>query len=246
MLTNFHTHSTWCDGNSTPEEIVRKAIEGGLSALGFSSHSDMVEDLPAYIAEIRRLQAGYAGRLRILCGLEAEFAKPFQRPEGLDFVIGSFHFITGLDGESFAFDASPKVLADGIREHFAGDASAFVKAYFAFEREMVKRTDFDFLAHPDLVRKFNAKHPYFDESAAWYQDELALTAEAIAASGKIVEVNTGAISRGWLDDAYPSPSFRALLRERGVKFILSSDSHDANTLTAAFDRFALTEAFVTL
>ena len=97
----------------------------------------------------------------------------------------------------------------------------------------------------EIVRKFNAKHPYFDESAGWYREELERTADALAASGKLVEVNTGAISRGWLDDAYPSLSFRALLRERGVKFILSSDAHSADGLDCAFDRFA-GESFVTL
>ena len=33
MLANFHTHSTFCDGNNTPEEVVRAAIELGFSAL---------------------------------------------------------------------------------------------------------------------------------------------------------------------------------------------------------------------
>ena len=106
--------------------------------------------------------------------------------------------------------------------------------------------DFEILGHPDLVRKFNVKHPYFDENAGWYLKELEKTADAIAASGKIVEVNTGAISRGWLDDAYPSPSFRAMLRERGVRFILSSDSHAAETIDCAFDRFAGAEDYVDL
>ena len=109
---------------------------------------------------------------------------------------------------------------------------------------MVRRFDFDVVGHPDLCRKFNTKHPYFDEGAEWYREELALTADAIAASGKIVEVNTGAISRGWMEDAYPSAPFRALLRERGVRFILSSDSHAADTLDCAFDRFAAAETYL--
>ena len=166
--------------------MVLAAIEKGFDELGFSSHSDMIADFPAYVAEIRRLQAKYADRIRILCGLEAELAKPFVRPEGLDYVIGSFHFITAPDGGCFPFDHSPEKLEEGIRDHFGGDGAAFVKAYFAFEREIVKRDDFDFLAHPDLVRKFNAKHPYFDETAAWYREELAKTADAIAASAATV------------------------------------------------------------
>ena len=98
--------------------------------------------------------------------------------------------------------------------------------------------------HLDLVRKFNVRHPYFDESAPWYMEELVQTADAVAASGKIAEVNTGAISRGWLDDAYPSAAFRDLLRTRGVKFILSADAHSASAIDCAFDRFGDCEAFL--
>ena len=42
----------------------------------------------------------------------------------------------------------------------------------------------------------------------------------------------------------PSAPFRAMLRERGVRFILSSDSHAADTLDCAFDRFAAAEDYV--
>jgi len=239
MKTNYHTHCTFCDGKASPEAMVLAALEKGFDELGFSSHSDMVEDLSAYVAEIRRLQAKYADRIRILCGLEAELAKPFVRPEGLDYVIGSFHFVSAQDGAVVPVDHTPELLANGLRDHFGGDAVSFVKTYFALEREIVKRDDFDFLAHPDLVRKFNAKHPYFDESAAWYREELVKTADAIAASGKTVEINTGAISRGWLGDAYPSAEFRELLKARGVKLILNSDAHTPEGLDCAFERFMI-------
>ena len=82
------------------------------------------------------------------------------------------------------------------------------------------------------------------ESDADGEVEVEATAEAIAASGKVVEVNTGAISRGWLDDAYPSASFRDLLRVKGVKFLLSSDAHAADAIDCAFDRFGDAEEYL--
>ena len=120
---------------------------------------------------------------------------------------------------------------------------AFVRAYFAQEREMLAKFDFDVLGHADLVRKFNVKHPYFDEGAVWYCEEVERTVEAIVASGKVVEVNTGAISRGWFDDVYPSAEFRALLRQRGVEFVLSADAHSADAIDCAFDRFTAAEEY---
>ena len=243
-MTNYHTHSTFCDGGDSPEAMVAAAVERGFSAIGFSSHSDMLADPAAYRAEIRRLADVYAGRIRVLLGLEAELAKPYSRVPGeYDYVIGSHHFITAPDGGFFAFDHKPSILLDGVRDHFGGDSAAFVKAYYAAIRSTLS-LDFEIVGHADLVRKFNTRHPFFDEDASWYRDELERTADAIAASGKLVEVNTGAISRGWLDDAYPSPLFRSLLRERGVRFILSSDAHSAKTLDCAFDRFGDAETYV--
>jgi histidinol-phosphatase (PHP family) len=243
LKTNFHTHCTFCDGAAPPEKMVEAAIERGFATLGFSSHSDMVKDFAAYKAEIRRLAAKYSDKISVLCGVEAEYDTHFQRGD-LDYVIGAVHYVTAPDGARFSVDNTPNILFDGIRSHFKGDSAAFVQAYFAFEREMIATYDCDIVAHVDLVRKFNAKHPYFDESAPWYLAELEKTADVAAASGKLVEVNTGAISRGWLDDAYPSPAMRALLRERGVKFVLSSDSHAPDTIDCAFDRFAAAEEYV--
>ena len=257
--TNFHTHTVWCDGKDTAEAVVQSAIEKGFDAIGFSSHMSFpasqdwelsAADAPAYVCEIERLREKYASRIKVYCGGEADYIRGITTPEhsryaamNLRYLIGSLHMVIAPDGGRVWVDSSPKLLAECIERHFGGDAKAFISAYFEQQREMLG-FDFEILGHPDLVRKFNVKHPYFDENAGWYLNELEKTADAIAASGKIVEVNTGAISRGWLDDAYPSPVFRAMLRERGVKFILSSDSHSAETIDCAFDRFAAAEDYI--
>lgn len=261
VKTNFHTHTVWCDGKDTPEAVVLSAIGKGLEAIGFSSHMAFPaaqswelqpEEAGAYVDEIRALQKKYAARIEIFCGGEADYVRGITTPEkaryaemGLDYLIGSLHKVIAPDGGGVWADSSPENLASGIRDHFGGDARAYLTAYFEQQREMLGY-DFDVLGHPDLVRKFNARHPYFDESESWYLEELEKTADAIARSGKTVEVNTGAISRGWLDDAYPSAAFRAMLRKRGVRFILSSDSHSADTVDCAFDRFSGVEDYLDL
>ena len=259
VKSNYHTHTTWCDGKNTPREMAEAAVAKGFDALGFSSHAMLPQDdvdwvltpekAVRYAAEVRALAEEFAPRLRILCGVEADYVPGGAEPSRAayaavspDYIIGSVHFVRAADGAIVPVDHSPALLSDGIRDHFGGDAAAFVKAYFAAVRESLA-FDFDIVGHPDLVRKFNAKLPWFDETADWYRDELARTAGAVAASGKLVEVNTGAISRGWLDDAYPSPEFRALLRECGVRFVLGSDAHSADGLDCAFDRFAEEETY---
>ena len=259
MKTNFHTHTLWCDGKSSTEEVVAAAIEKGFSAIGFSSHMAFPSQEPwelklgdagAYVSEIAALREKYASRIEIFCGGEADYIRGHTTPDraryaamGLDYLIGSLHTVVSSDGVSVSVDSSPEILFAGIRDGFGGSARKFIEAYFEQEREMLG-FDFDVLGHPDLVCKFNSRHPYFDPRESWYVRELELTAEKIAASGKIVEINTGAISRGWLDEAYPMPVFRDMLRARGVRFILSSDSHEASTVDCAFDRYADAEHYV--
>ena len=273
MKTNYHTHTTWCDGADGAETMVLAAIEKGFAELGFSSHAMFPEaelgwtlteaKIVPYFREIRGLARRHAGEIGILCGVEADYVPGPAAGGGAasggagaapdravyarfapDYVIGSVHFVTAPDGFRIPVDMSPDSLFCGIIDHFGGDAEAFVKEYFRLEREMAAKFDFDLVGHPDLVRKFNAKHPWLDENAPWYLDELERTADALAASGKPVEVNTGAISRGWMDDVYPSRRFRDALRSRGVRFVLSSDAHSAHALDCAFDRFGGCEDFV--
>jgi len=261
LKSNFHTHSNWCDGRDTPEAMALAAIEKGFGVLGFSSHAMVPgheldwtlseKTLPEYAASIRSLAKSLAPKIRILCGVEADYVEGGSNPDRKtydnikpDYIIGSVHNVIAPDGAFISVDHTPEILDAGIRDHFGGSAEAFVRAYFKQQRDMIANFDFDIVGHPDLVRKFNAKHPYFDENADWYREELEKTADVLAASGKLTEVNTGAISRGWLDDAYPSPAFRKMLRERGVKFVLSSDAHAVAGLDCAFDAFEREEDYV--
>lgn len=255
MISTFHTHSTWCDGKNTVEEMIVGAIERKFEAIGFTSHAMFPyfenwslgpSAAKAYVAEVRAAAEKYAKYIKVYCGLETDYIPGVTTPEksryaeyGLDYIIGSLHWVNKV-----AVDHTPDILNEGIRDVFGGSAKALITAYHEQLREMVSRYDFDILGHPDLYRKYNVKHPFFDESEQWYRDELVKSADVIAASGKLVEVNTGAIGRGWRDDAYPSDEFRALLRERGVKFVLNSDSHSVDSLDAGFAKYASAEDYV--
>ena len=65
QLSNYHSHCTFCDGRSIPEDFVRFAITHGFRAYGFSSHSPLPfetfwnmskDDMPEYLQEINRLK----------------------------------------------------------------------------------------------------------------------------------------------------------------------------------------------
>ena len=79
MLSNLHTHTTYCDGKSTAEETVRFAIDAGFKSLGFSGHgytpSDLrycMKDVDGYIAEITALKEKYRDKIEIYLGTEED------------------------------------------------------------------------------------------------------------------------------------------------------------------------------
>ena len=62
---NFHTHSIFSDGKSTPDDVVVEAINQGLKAIGFSDHSPVPfensfaiknDEIDNYITTIRSLR----------------------------------------------------------------------------------------------------------------------------------------------------------------------------------------------
>ena len=55
-------------------------------------------------------------------------------------------------------------------------------------------------------------------------------------AGKIFEVNTGAMSRGYRTAPYPAPHLLEALREMGGKITFTADAHSRENLTFAFEQ----------
>lgn len=250
LKTNYHTHTTFCDGKDSAEENVRAAIGKGFAHLGFSAHSLYPFSLAgnlnhtehtAYVAEIRRLQRTYAADIAVHVGFEADYIPGICVPRfdayaafAPEFLIGSVHYVYD-GGTLFAVDHTPQILFDAVRTVYRGDARQLVGAYFAAERAMLAAGDFTIIGHADLIRKFNGSLRLFDEQDDWYRREVQETVRAIARAGVIAEINTGAISRGYMSDPYPSDYMLALLRERNVPVMINADAHTADALDCAFD-----------
>ena len=67
---NLHTHSVYCDGKDTPEEIVLECLNRNFNSIGFSIHAFVpysktvvipLERIEEYKTEIRRLKEKYKG-----------------------------------------------------------------------------------------------------------------------------------------------------------------------------------------
>ena len=100
-----------------------------------------------------------------------------------------------------------------------------------------ERKDVPIVGHFDLVAKYNEGNDLFDETHPRYLAAAKKAADALLAAGKIFEINTGAIARGYRTVPYPAPALYSYLREKGAKFMLSSDAHTTETVAFDFERF---------
>lgn len=241
---DLHVHTEFCDGKGSPEDYVRAALDKGLDCLGFSAHSPLsfgrrwcmpAKKAPLYRQSIREVAERYADRIRILCGIEQDYYSKASTKD-YDYVIGSVHRVKKY-GLPWEVDASADSFARTVRLAFHGDAYAFAERYYETLADVAGKTGADIIGHFDLIKKFNADGRFFDEHHPRYVAAWQKAADALLQSGSWFEINTGAISRGYRTDAYPSPEIRDYLRQRGGRFLLSSDSHRPESLCTAFEDY---------
>ena len=252
MITqNLHMHSTWDDGKCSIEEMILASKAAGLHSIGFSVHCPMPfenswecpkERLPDYISEVRAMQAKYAGRIDVYLGVEWDATAQNLDLSMYDYVIGSVHEIPVPGGGTRSADANPETTAAYIRDCFGGDADAAAESYFAELAKVANHPETDIVGHFDLLTKFDETHRFFNENSPRYQQAARAAMEGLVKAGKIFEVNTGAISRGYRSTPYPSAQWLKLLYEMGGRVTVSADAHHTSGVTCAFD---LAEQMVT-
>lgn len=231
--SNLHTHTCYCDGKDTPEEMVQQAIEMGMTALGFSGHeyapqdTDFCmskEDTKAYIAEVLRLKEAYKDQIDIYLGIERDyFGEIDDYP--YDYVIGSLHYVE-KDGVLMTVDYTPEVMEENVEKYFGGNYRAYVERYYQLVADVVEKTGATIVGHFDLITKFNEDNRYFDEGADWYKDAALRALHKVAKSNPIFEINTGAMARGYRTKPYPAAFILEEIKRMGCSTILSSDCHD--------------------
>lgn len=240
ILSDFHVHTFYCDGNDAPEDIVNEAIRRGMKRIGFSGHSYTefdeepcmsVENTRRYRAEIDRLKKIYGGKIEILCGTEQDYYSEMTT-EGYDYVIGSVHYVM-INGRYISVDHKPEVLAELIHE-CNDDPYEAAERYYALVSDVVNRTGADIIGHFDLITKFNENGEFFDEENPRYITACNNALDALLKTGRPFEINTGAISRGYRSSPYPSLRILKYIAEHNGSVILSSDAHSKDTLMFKF------------
>lgn len=247
-VCTVHTHSLFCDGTNSLPEMAQAAWEGGAEVFGASGHSytpiswDQGNVLPEepldYRAEVLRLREAYAGRMEVLLGIEQDSCSPQPVPDWADYWIGSVHNLyEPQSGRYDAIDWDAEKLAACCSERFLGDALAMTESYYAAVSEMARRNP-TILGHLDLIVKLNRNSRFFDESAPRYRLAALSALHAADPAKTLLEINTGAMARGYRTTPYPALFLLREWRRMHGQVIFTSDAHSVEGIFFAYDQAA--------
>lgn len=242
LRSNAHTHTTFCDGKNSVEEMAQAAIARNFVSLGYSIHGwTPYEVVPVtlerealYRAEVRRVREKYADQLEIILGVERDALYEGRDYDDYEYIIDSTHWFIE-NGVYCCADYSEERMLSYVRDVFGGDFYAYTRAYYRQAANMCSRSDALFIGHIDLITKFNEGNRFFDESDPRY---LSAAKEAIScaiARGKPLEMNTGAIGRGYRTTPYPNPALLRFIHDEGGEILINSDCHSAASIDTGFE-----------
>ncbi len=248
-LYNYHSHTQFCDGRASMEDMAAAAFNAGMEIWGFSPHSPIpVESkcnmsaaaVEPYIEEADRLKEIYSGKMNILTGMEVDYLSPefgphldyFQKMP-LDYKIGSVHFVVNQDGVPLDCDGRFERFSQYLKDGFYGDLRYVVEKFFEQELTMIERGGFDILGHFDKIAANASEADPEIESYSWYKSLVSDVIRNAKDAGLIIEINTKSrFDRGrffpeehlWpqLIDHSKGETGDALLHQ---KILINSDAH---------------------
>lgn len=243
FVCSVHTHATFCDGKDTMEDMVAAAYTAGVRYYGISCHSHtpiaqdegfvLSHDMADYQKTAAQLREQYLGKMEVLFGLEWDSCADVKF-EGFDYWIGSVHYLHPQNGKYYAIDLDTEVFTACRDEAFGGNVLAMVKEYFEQVSQMAALHP-TILGHMDLITKYNAGNRFFDEDSKEYK-ALALQAlQAVDPEKTALEINTGAMARGYRKTPYPALFLLKEWKTLGGHIILTSDAHSADGILYGYD-----------
>lgn len=238
MLADYHTHTPLCrHAEGEPEAYLDRALACGLAEYGISDHAPQrpepfddwrmdEAELPQYFEWIARARRHAGEGLPVRAGLECdwlpgceEWIAHLAAVYDWDYLIGSIHYL----GDRWDFD-NPKWLGRWAEV----DVEQVWTDYWKEYRRMAASGLFDFLGHPDLIKKFGYRPS--GDLRRFYDPVIATIAEADGA----IELNTAGFHKP-CGEQYPSAEFLALAAEAGIPLTLSSDAHHPSEVARDFE-----------
>ena len=205
LKADYHTHTVMSHGTGTAMENAQAAEKRGLQTIAISDHAPRhmaygVRDLQAYQAEIAKTAEAYAGRVKVLRGIELNLLgmrgqtdMAASALEQFDIRILGYHKLVAV--RSFAGFWNFYV------RNYVRRSAAFVAAVTDAYIEAIQRNPITILAHPTYGIPVN----------------IPAVAEACRDRGTFCELNNS--------HSELSPAIIEAAAKTGVQFVLSSDAH---------------------
>lgn len=235
---NFHSHTQFCDGRVTMEEMTVAAIGAGMTHWGFSPHSPIPFDSPcnmsesdvaAYLDEVTRLKGEYGDRINLYASMEIDYlgdqwgaANPYFRSLPLDYRIGSVHFISSAEGY-VDVDGSFESFKGKMARYFDNDIRHVVELFYRQSMAMVEAGGFDIIGHLDKIGHNASLFQPGIEDERWYARLVNDLIDLVIQKGLIAEINTKAYESA--DRFFPARRHWKRLTDAGVALVINSDAH---------------------
>jgi histidinol-phosphatase (PHP family) len=225
---DYHMHTPLCrHAVGEPVELAARAVEVGLSEIGFSDHSPMPQDdfddwrmpvsaLDAYVANVEQARRSFP-QLKILLALEVdyipgqeEWIRDLAARHPWDYLIGSVHYVFDTQ---WAID-NPHRMAEWRNRSVAEIWSRYAERLV----EAVESGFFDIIGHADLCKKFGF-YPDGDSTELFVPFLKACQRRGVA-----MELNTAGLRKD-CREIYPAPGIVRRAAELGVGITFGSDAH---------------------
>lgn len=241
---NYHIHTYMSDGSSEPIDYFEKAVEAGLTEIGFTDHlvildnaciglgSLNVDELGSYIETIEALRKS-SRKVSVKCGLEVDYTpRGIKRVEEilesygsrLDYTLMGVHII-----DSFHFDTPESIPT--WRNLSQEKIDNLYERYYVLVREGVETGIFTVVAHLDIVKKFGFK------SSREHLKLVESILESVKTLGMAVEVSSAGL-RHPVQELYPSSSIVDILASLQVPVIMATDAHKPEDVSAGLELVA--------
>ena len=231
-IYDYHIHTSFSDDSeSKPGDIIKHALDLGLSGICFTDHNDFGYILPdgsekftldfgKYLETLIPLKDRYTDRIKICVGLEQGLTVPaadriqnYDPENELDFIIGSTHVVDGID-PFFPAYWEGKTVKEGIRRYFEN-----------IYDEVRAIDNYDIYGHLDYICRYIPDEKIKKDPRDFLpMDLISEILKIIIEKGKGIELNTAGLRRG----LFANPCDRILneyYRLGGEIITAGSDAH---------------------
>jgi histidinol-phosphatase (PHP family) len=227
LPADLHMHTPLCrHAVGEPVDYARRAVQLGLTEIGFSDHAPMRRDgfddwrmradqLDGYVAKVRRAQKTFP-QLTVRLGLEVDFLpgqenwiRELADRHPWDYFIGSVHYVS----ESWDIDNPAKLSEWKQRDPYEVWSAYFERLTLAAESEL-----FNIIGHADLPKKFGIRPQ--QDCTPLYTKFLNAAAQA----GCAIELNTAGLRKD-CREIYPAQKLLKLAWRKAIPITFGSDAH---------------------